>query len=328
VCAVLTDISEYISTTSVTNSVESIHEALLLKGLLPENAEIFEHYGSRGFESFQRVALSQAAQTKWIRYSRELFCKKYEVDTNGFFAKTESNIRLMPQITMLAHRQNPFRHFPNSPDPRMIKRKLEIEKNMITKSDLLCMVEKNATEQELLKLLKTDLSIIAEQYAHHGDEYICFSEFPIGDAGNADFVLFSGRSWMCVTLIEIKGANFELLANRSGYKAFSSKIDIAQKQVYEKNGYIYRNYETFRKKMHKIRKEVESGKRRYNSLLGPQGHLNVDPEKDITIRYVIIGGRTVDELDESGKRYDFENITNPPIHLETWDSWLKKLSRK
>jgi len=325
---VFTDISEYILSASVTNSVESIYEALLFEGLIPENIEIFEHREDSGYESFQRVTIPQATQTEWIRYDRANFCKKYEINAKEFFVKTEKDARLMPQISMLAHKQNPFRHFPNPPDPHKEKRRLVIEDKMITKSKLLCMIEKNATEQELLKVLKTDLSIFAEQYVQYEDEYICFSEFPIGNAGNADFVLFSGRSWMCVTLIEVKGADFQLMANRSGYNTFSAKIDIAQKQLSDKNGYIHRNYQAFCKEMHKIRRKVENGKRVYNSLLGPEGQLYVDPEKDITVRYVIIGGRTVDDLEESGKRYDFHNMTNPNIHLETWDSWLKKLSRK
>jgi len=263
-----------------------------------------------------------------VPYSKEALCEKYEINNKAFFAKTELNTRLMLQIENLAHKNDPFRNFPYSPDPKVVKRRLEIEEKMIKKSELQSVIEGNASEQKLLKLLKTDLSVFAEGYSQSAEEYICFSEFPIGNVGNADFVIFSGRSRMCVTLIEIKGADFQLLTNRSGYKVFSSKIDIAQKQVHEKNGYIYRNYETFRRDVHKIRRDVERGKRRYNSLMGPQGYLEVDPEKDITIRYVIIGGRTVDDFEESGKRHDFENIAKPPIHLETWGSWLRKLVRQ
>ena len=328
VCIVLTDISGHITSSSITNSIEIVYESLLLHGFVSENIEIFEHYEDNDFGSFELVTLLNNNQPKWMSYSKEAFCKKYEIDAKLFFAKTESNTRLMSQIVVIAHRQDPFRFFPYSPDPRIVKRRLEIEHNMIKKSDLLLLIEENAAEQKLLKLLKTDLSIFAEEYAHPTEEYICFSEFPIGNVGNVDFALFSGRSQMCVTLIEVKGADFQLLTNRSGYKTFSSKIDIAQKQILEKNGYIYRNYEMFRKEMHKIRRKVERGEHCYNSLLGPQGRLYVDPEKDITIRYVVIGGRTVNDLEESGKRHDFEHITNPPIHLETWDSWLRKLSRQ
>ena len=240
VCAVFTDISDYIASNTVTNSVEDICESLFFQGFIPENTEIFEHYENNHFgSSFDLVTLLQNNQPKWVSYSKEMFCKKYEIDAKNFFAKTELDTRLISQITILAHQQDPFRHFPYSPDPEVVKRGLEIEKNMIKKSELLSMIEENATEQKLLKLLKTDLSVFAEEYAHPADEYICFSEFPIGNVGNVDFALFSGRSRMCVTLIEIKGADFQLLTKRGGYKTFASKIDIAQKQVYEKNGYIY-----------------------------------------------------------------------------------------
>ncbi|MCL2571240.1 MAG: DUF4263 domain-containing protein [Defluviitaleaceae bacterium] len=329
VCAVLTDISNYISSNSVTNSVEDLHEALLYKGHIPEKAEIYEHYEDYMLgSSFDRVILSSTAQTKWVSCNKERFCEKYELDSNAFFAKTDADTRLMPQLIILAREQDPFRNFPYSPDPQVVNRRIEIEKNMLKKFELMRMIEKNATEKDLLCMLKTDLSVFAEVYANPDEEYICFSEFPIGNVGKVDFVLFSGRSRMDVTLIEIKGADFPLLTNRGGYKGvFASKIDIALNQVLDRYRYIYGSSDIFRKEVHRIRRDVENGKCRYNSLLGPRGYLQVDPEKDIVIRNVIIGGRTVDDLNESRKRHDFENRATPPMHLETWDSWLRKLSR-
>ncbi|USL16411.1 DUF4263 domain-containing protein [Bacillus thuringiensis] len=60
-------------------------------------------------------------------------------------------------------------------------------------------------------------------------------------------------------------------------------------------------------------------------MIGPQGGLQVDPNKDINIYIVLIAGRTVDDLSESKKRQDYENNTKPPLKVETWDTWIRKL---
>jgi len=318
---------DHIITASVTNSVERIQSALISDGLLSEHAEIYEHYEGK-YAAFDLVTISASHQTQWKKCSKREFCEKYEVEYEDFFKRSEEDMRFRQKLISLRRKIDPFMYVPAASDSEKIKRKFEIEENQIKKSDLKELVENGSSEQAMASMLKKDLSILAEQYAYSNEEYICFSEFPIGDVGKADFAIFSGRSRMCVTLIEMKGADFPLLVNRSGYKSFAARIESAQMQVIEKNGYIYRNYDQFRRQMHAIRKKVEKGKRCYNSFVGPNQCLHVDPEKDIHLRYIIIGGRTVEDVEESGKRHDFENITHPPIHLETWDSWLAKLSRE
>ncbi|WP_017151764.1 hypothetical protein [Bacillus bingmayongensis] len=70
------------------------------------------------------------------------------------------------------------------------------KKIVITKVKIETLVKNGAKEQELQRLLKQDLSIFAEVYAYPSDEYICFSEFPIGNTGkellkvNRSFKLF------------------------------------------------------------------------------------------------------------------------------------------
>ena len=326
ICVVLTDIGSHIVSVSVTNRIEDIFNKLVADGLIPDNTEIFEHYEDTGYESFRRFSLLDIGPD-WKHSDKMHFGEKYQVDVDTFFMRTADNGRLMSQIAVMGRKRDPFMYFPYSPSPKEIARQFEIEQNMIRKSVLMDLVEKNAGEQELQRVIKADLSIIAEGYAHPPDEYICFSEFPVGD-GKVDFAVFSGRSRMNVTLIEVKGADFPFLANRGGYPTFASKIDIAKDQIIKKNGYIYRNYDAIRRQLHKIRIKVEKGKRVHNSFLCPKGALSVDPEKDVNFYYVVIGGRTVDDLEESGKRHEYENMVHPPVRLETWDSWLRKLSRE
>jgi len=101
------------------------------------------------------------------------------------------------------------------------------------------------------------------------------------------------------------------------------RIEIEQKQI---TRYIYENYRAFRKQIHSIREMVESGTNLYNSLLGPDRNLEVDPAKDIKIQAIVIAGRSRDDYEESRKRHDYEQ-GSLRIMIESWDSWLRKLRR-
>jgi hypothetical protein len=192
----------------------------------------------------------------------------------------------------------------------------------VNKNQIKELVEAGAIERDLQKLLKQDLSVFAEIYSNPKDEYICFSEYPIGDTGNVDFVVFSHRSTMDIYLIEVKGANFNIV-NQSG--KFQADILEGIDQINRRKNYINRNYSKFREDMHSIREKVESGRPQYNSLLCKQGYLNVDSRKDVNIYSVVIGGRIVHELEESQKRHSWK--TDFGIQLESWDSWLGKVKR-
>lgn len=186
---------------------------------------------------------------------------------------------------------------------------------------LIDLIHVGATERELQAELKADLSVIAQSCVHPAikDEYIAFSEFPVG-TGFVDFVVFTDRSRMDVVLFEIKGADFEFL-NADG--ATSRQIDRAAEQIRDRFDDIERNYEPFRREAYALRKAVEAGETRYNSLLGPKGYLNVDPEKDIDVWGIIIGGRTREDYAESRARHKLEKYTNR-VRFESWDSWLRK----
>ena len=117
--------------------------------------------------------------------------------------------------------------------------------------------EKGASEQELAKLLKRDLSLLADAFAFPEEEYIVFAEFPIG-TGRVDFAVFSGRSWMKVTLIEIKGADFPLVT-QSGYCKLSSRIEVARSQLQQRQIVLLKQYELFRRQFHALRERVQQG---------------------------------------------------------------------
>ncbi|MBB5019116.1 hypothetical protein HNQ59_002414 [Chitinivorax tropicus] len=183
------------------------------------------------------------------------------------------------------------------------------------------MIAARAKERDIQNLLKSNLDLIGQSvaFAPIKDEYIVFSEFPLGN-GSVDFVVFTDRSRMDVVLIEIKGADFPFV-NSDG--RVHADINEAAQKIRERYAYIRSNYEYFRREVHSIRKEVEAGKQRYNSLLGPNGYLHVDPEKDIDIKGIVIGGTTRDDMTESRIRHQLE-IDSPRIKFESWDSWLRK----
>jgi len=186
------------------------------------------------------------------------------------------------------------------------------------------LIQNKAKEQDIQKYLKDNLHLIAEHYASPKNEYIIFSEFPI-DEGKVDFVIFTDRSRMQIILIEIKGADFPYLTKSN---KTSNVIREAHEQILERFDFIERNYELFRRKVHEIRQEVEKGKIKYNSLLGSNGFLHVDPNKEIKYRGIVIGGYTTDDILESKKRNQLELDSNRKTQFESWDSFLRKIEDK
>lgn len=220
---------------------------------------------------------------------------------------------------------NPSMNFPANKDSALITRIEEINSRKIRKSELEKLININAKEQEISRLLKQDLTFFAELYANPKNEYICFSEFPF-DEGYVDYVVFTGRSRMDVYLIEVKGADFNFL-NSNGNNLLNKQIENAARQIETRLGNYHRRYEEFRQMFHRIRNAVENGEQKYNSFQGPYTKLGVDTNKDVSIYTVIIGGRTGDDYKESRIRQDFEYNRNIHIKLETWDSWIRKLTR-
>jgi hypothetical protein len=197
---------------------------------------------------------------------------------------------------------------------------------MLTKYQVEQLISAGAGEREMQAEIKKDLSIVAEVYASPKDEFIAFSEFPVGE-GCVDFVIFTSRSRMKIILVEVKGADFTF-SIKSG--AVADGINLAAQQVRERFYTIRSNYESFRRNAHLIRRSVEAGNQKYNSLPGPGligGCLLVDPNKDIDVSGVVIGGRTRDDYLESKLKAQMGSNANPYISYESWDSWLHKLTR-
>ncbi|MFQ0830575.1 hypothetical protein AAH211_18950 [Serratia fonticola] len=73
-------------------------------------------------------------------------------------------------------------------------------------SEIASLVSLGAAERELQAAFKRDIAVIGAACTHPAikDEYIAFSEFPVGH-GNVDFVVFTDRSRMDVILIRSRG---------------------------------------------------------------------------------------------------------------------------
>lgn len=323
----LTDLDDKNDGQSVTNAVEYIIKSLQELGVVIGPATYVEHYerSEPKFDTFDVVTIDSLGGANWKKIKREqalvlMGCSQVELDERSW-----ENRRIVAQADRFRFSRDPFVDSQYQESQAVIKRKLEIADSMVSKAEIEMLVNSGAGERDLQGLLDRDLSIFGEAYAKPDDEYICFSEFPLGD-GYVDFVVFTGRSRMDVILIEIKGADFNLL-NSDHYKEFNHKIHQAAGQLRSRLGHIYRDTGPFRDHVHALRIRAESGEQVHNAFIGPRHGLGVDPNKDINIRTVLIGGRTVDDRGESAKRHDFERSFTPPIRVESWDTWLRRLQR-
>jgi hypothetical protein len=328
VYAVPTDLGEKNTGSPVTNSVENIRQALVDKGLITEEAKIIEHYDKDCLErgSFDFVSFDENNNPRWKSTGLTNICSILESVPEEFLTYSLKIPRLYDEIEKIRHSIDPYIDEPWAESYDIINRREDIKANMLPEGELLKAIERGASETEIHNLVKSDLSIIGDFYSHPSEEYICFSEFPLSD-GFVDFVMFSGRSRMDVTLIEIKGANYNLI-NGNSYEDFSAKTNQAVQQIRRRIGYIRRNYEKFCNFVHYVRQTVENGETKFNAFVGPKGKLCVDPNKDINVHTVVIGGRSKDDLNESRLRHEYEMGNSPPIRIESWDSWIKKSRRK
>ncbi len=326
IVALITEIDENPSA-SITNSIESIVESLIKNYEVPSNTIFIEHYEMGGVsrEVFELVTFDGENRPIWESLKRSKVSELVDCSMKEFETPTMSDLRLVNDIGKLRTEINPLLNLPNSHDIKRLKKKFEIEDGKISKLSIQELIDNGASEQDIQNLLKKDLSIFAEVYAHPTEDYICFSEFPVGD-GYVDFVVLSGISRMDVILVEVKGAEFNIF-NKGHYDKFNSKIESAMHQLRQRMRYITENRNEFRKKIHKIREAVESGSKIYNAFIGPSDHLEVDSNKDINVYTVVIGGRTENDLKESKKRHDRET-ESIRLDVESWDSWLRKIRRE
>lgn len=323
---------------SVTNCIESIVHSLYKKGFIFLGTpaifiEHYEDYKSNSYTPFTFDVLTfenNIANPRWKRVSLQ---KLIEMIDHGMHYKDDlitnslKNNTIFEETQKLIYQHNNYLNYKYHKDPDYTRRFLDIEKNKKQKSDLKSLVENGAKEREvLLPFLHSDLSLLGEMYSQIDDEYIVIPEFPLGN-GFIDFVIFTGRSRMDVIFVEVKGANFNLI-NSTGYKDFHSDIHKAAKQLRDRIDIsVYSKYDEFRKHCHSIREDIENNKFTSRYLLSPKGKLLVDPNKDICLRTVIIGGRSQNDYEESLERHKYERDHAIPIELDSWDSWLNRVRR-
>lgn len=324
----LTDLGSKNYGLSVTNAVGHIIKSLIEQGMIIGTAIFIEHYEQENPEedTFDIVKIHEGARPEWKSITREDVMKLVACEPDELNDRSTVNRRILIEADRIRYHRDPFFNSTYPDSPNIIKRRTEIVENMISRADIENLIYSGAGEQAIQRLLKNDLSVFGEVYGKPDDEYICFSEFPVAD-GFADFAVFTGRSRMDVVLVEVKGSEFNLI-NKNHYQGFNHKINQAADQIRNRIGYVYRDYHSFRDNLHSIRKRVEGGEELYNCFLGPINKLGVCSEKDINIRTVVIGGRTKNDIEESAKRHDYESRFSPPIRIESWDTWLRRLQRQ
>jgi len=326
--ALLTELEENDVGPSVTNAAEHIVQALIQRGHVPPECRFIEHYERREFrrDTFDILSVSSSGKPSWTPVAFETAVDMLGCPPDEIVKRTAEDARLTTEVARTRQILNPEIDLPRAEATPVVLRKLEIEASMLPKAELLSAVQAGAGEREMQRLIRGDLSLLGEAYAKPIHEYICFSEFPIGD-GFVDFLLFTGRSRMDIFMIEIKGADFNLV-NAGAYPAFNARINNAVGQIRRRYRAIYGTFPAFRQSLHDIRSAAEKGRAVFNSFCGPYTPLEVDPDKDVNIHGVVIGGRMRGDLSESLHRHDYESRFTPRIKVDSWDSWLNRLQRE
>lgn len=204
------------------------------------------------------------------------------------------------------------------------KRRCMIRKDQIPIEELQAMVSNRANERKIQKIIKRDMSFLADVFAKPTDEYICLSEYRIGN-GIVDFLVLTSRSRMEVHLIEVKGAEFNTIKS-GNYKNTNSHINDAKWQINNHIDYINTNYDDFRKQIYNTKDEVIKGTYKGKYLLGPRGELLVDNEKDIVVEGAVIGGTEKECYIDSRMRNQCEKSTG--IHIYSWDSFIRRIDEQ
>lgn len=322
---VLTELDENPGS-SVTNTLEEILRQLLATQKIPSAAGVIDHSpSSLGLrEDFSLVSTSEKGNICWQALSLSAVRKLTECAEDEF-CDYKSDARVLKEISCTLNGGESVKEIVCRELPEVSERRLEILQTRRSKEELFALLESAPSERELAAFLRSDMSLLGEVYAVVGEEYICFSEFPIAGK-RVDFAVFSGRSRMRVHLIEIKGAK-DGLRYKDYYKGFRKTVqDCRQQLIYEKN-LIDANYEACRKYVYSVLDAVKSGQRPYGAFTGPKFRLQVDPEKDVHFIYVSIAGRTVESVSDSRLRHMHDQSFGFSIQTETWDSWCEKLTR-
>jgi hypothetical protein len=325
--AVITDLGDLSPGRSVSNAIEKITITLRERGIVVGDVRWITHY-EKGHTSrrMSEVTFDKAGNPSWEPVTEAVISEMTGASASEFQCDTFTDARVMREIGMLQTCIDPFFDFPELEPVGVSERRERIRQRMVPRHVVESAVEARKGERALSRLLSDDLSLLGEVYASPSDEYICFAEVPLG-SGRVDFVVLTGRSVMEVVLIEVKGADFGLL-NRGPAKKIADRISHAAQQVRARIGAVHRNYPVLRREFHKLRASAEQGYASGRFLVGPYPCLEVDPGKDVYVRGVVIGGRTRNDLEESSIRHEFQTQTSPPVKLDTWDTWLRRIRRE
>ena len=329
---VLTDLNDMRTGNSITQYIEFAYQDLVSKGLILPECIVIEHYEgeTRGRNSFSQVAFDSSFKPSWTSKSLEQMCYLVGCSEDEFLIESLEITWIYKEVSKFRHQLSPFLDLPFEDSHDVIVRRDTINKNKIPRDELISFIQRNPTESEIHRLLNSDLSILGDYFSSPNESYIVFSEFQLkykSYNGFVDFVVFTSSSRMEVILIEIKGANYNLIT-QGNYTNFSSKTNEAVQQLRNRTFCLHENISYFKKHFHKVRKKAEAGKYICHTLVGPLGKLQVDPRKEIIIKRVCIGGRSIDDVKESRLRHEYEYGQSPTILIESWDSFLTKLHRR
>ena len=150
-----------------------------------------------------------------------------------------------------------------------------------------------------------------------------FLNYPIGDK-IADFVVLTSRSKMKVCIVEVKGADFKIV-KANHYQGLNVHMNDAITQLKNHMEYINRNYSSFRTQIHEDKDKAINEEYSGNYLVGPRKTLLVDPQKDIDVKYIAIGGveredKSIEESHEIVKCKPADNL-----EIASWNSFVRKL---
>lgn len=177
----LTDLGAKNPSCAVEGAISYIVSQLLRDGrMMPESRLFLQEEDLRDCWELELQNGRYRDWNTWKRVSVKEVAGLLGCDGQELLHKTGEDRRLSLEIERIRHEIDPYLGMGWPEDPGRARRRLEIWENHIPKDRLAGLVEKGAGEQELARLLKQDLSLLADAFAFPEEEYIVFAEFPIG----------------------------------------------------------------------------------------------------------------------------------------------------
>lgn len=194
----LTDLGSKNSDPSVTNAIERIAATARARGIVVGEVSFIEHYERepRQASTFDLIHFSAQGNPSWQSLPMSKVAEMLECEASELSNDTLADDRLAEEIDRLRYAANPFIDSPWLESPAVATRRAQIAAEMVSKAQIAALVSAGAKEQNLQRLLKSDLSVFGELYGNPHDEYICFAEFPVAN-GAVDFAYSpAARGWM------------------------------------------------------------------------------------------------------------------------------------